>query len=342
MLYDVIRLLCAAALIASTWSGGAVAYADTGQWRETRRLCPALRNVDFARLNADAGDDWRGEARRMLRATDRPELGDADLVLRFYASPGFGGTSSTWTTARRVAGAWRVEREDRPLTSAGPPAYDPFRIDMRASRPRSPIILREGPLDPAFAGPLEAALSDPCLDREPDTAPAALPLRGGRLDLCMDGAPFYLQIERATGVRTFVHVCEPRWRAGEIMRILETAPTVVEQSTISNALTPLILVDTQGRNVPEAEAPGPVTLSITGALGVRAVRLEVNGDVVYDAVPPATPIWTIWQPIGDPAPSYQVSVAGCTTSVDGALPAPGGTISIAVTGCRLHLSETTN
>jgi len=213
---------------------------------------------------------------------------------------------------------------------------------MRASRPRSPIILREGPLDPAFAGALEAALSDPCLDREPDTAPAALPLRGGRLDLCMDGAPFYLQIERATGVRTFVHVCEPRWRAGEIMRILETAPTVAEQSTISNALTPLILVDAQGRNVPEAEAPGPITLSATGALGARALRLEINGDTVYDAIPAEAPIWTIWQPIGAPAPSYRLSVAGCAISAQGALPAPGGALRVEVTGCRLLRSETAN
>lgn len=342
MSYSVIRLACAVALIANTWSEGSVAYADARQWRETRRLCPALRDVDFARLNSDAGDDWRSEVRRMLRANASPQLGDADLILRFHAPPGFGGTSSTWTTARRVAGAWRVQREDRPLTSAGPPPYDPFRIDMRSSRPRSPIIVREGPLDPAYTEVLEDALSDPCLDREPDAAPAALPLRGGDLDICMDGASFFLQIEHAARVRTFVHVCEPRWRAGEIMRILESAPTIAEQSTVSNALTPLILVDAEGRNVPEAEAPQPITLSITGALGVRAVRLKINGDNVYDAVPPGLPTWTIWQPIGEPAPTYRVSVAGCTTSVDGALPASGGAIHIRVTGCRLQLSETTN
>lgn len=321
----------------------ALAQSDRAAWRETRRLCPGLRDLDFARLAVDPDDNWRSEARGLLRATDQPQLGDAEIVLRFYAPPGFGGGGSTTrTTARRVGGEWIVRREDALLTTAGPPPYDRFRIDMRASRPQSPIIVREGPLAPDRGAALDAALADPCLAREPDVSPAALPLRGGRLDVCQDGAPFFLQIERADGVRTIVHVCQPRWRAGEIIRTLESAPTVAERSTEIRSLSPLFLVDGQGRNIPEAEAPEPVRLTLTGDSGGRVVRVLLGTSPIHDEVPAAGPegvTWTIWPPLGQPAPTYRVSIADCPEEASGSLPAPGETLRFMLRGCRVEAGD---
>lgn len=321
----------------------AFAQSDRAAWRETRRLCPGLRDLDFARLAVDPEDNWREEARSLLRATGQPQLGDAEVVLRFHARPGFGGGGSTTrTTARRVGGEWIVRREDALLTTAGPPPYDRWRIDMRASRPQSPIIVREGPLDADRGAALDAALADPCLAREPDVSPAALPLRGGRLDICRDGVPFFLQIERVEGVRTIVHVCQPRWRAGEIIRTLESAPTVAGRSTETRSLTPLVLVDAQGHNVPEAEAPPPVRLTVAGEHGGRAIRVALGTSMIHDEVPAAGPegvTWTIWPPLGEPAPRYRVSIADCPDEAAGALPAPGGALRLAIRGCRIETGD---
>ena len=311
-------------------AAGAVTAAQRRAWAETRAQCPALANLDFARLGAD-DDTWRGQARQLLRASDQPQLGDTDMVIRFYAPPGFGGSASTWTLARRVAGAWRFRREEQTLPPAMPAPPDPHVIDMRARRTQSPIVVTEGPLESQRAEGLEAALADPCLAREPDSASAVLSLRDNHDQACMDGATFLLQIERAEGVRTFAHVCATHWRAGEIMRALESAHV-----TTTTYLTPLILVDAQNNNVPQADAPPPRTLTVVGDLGAPAMSFSINGAQVFEGARGAgDATWQIYPPIGGSPVSLEFRIEGCATPLIGEL--GEGQTTICVHGCGLQL-----
>ncbi|HVY85644.1 MAG TPA: hypothetical protein VG943_10955 [Caulobacterales bacterium] len=308
-------------------------------WRETRAMCPALRDIDFERLGASWDERSLHEARQALRATDQPQLGDADIVLRFYAPPGFGGGESTWVTARRVGGAWRIAREDRRLEPAAPepPSLSVHSIDMRAQRSRAPMITREGPLEAERAARIESALADPCLAREPDAAPAVLPLRGGHDEPCYDGAPFFLQIERAEGVRTLLHVCETRWRAGDIMRALESAQGEVGQTTVTHGLTPRVFVDDQNHDIPNAVDAPPKRLSFSGDYAGRMITVRVAGQEIFNATQPADapPLaFLLWPPLdANPAP-LEVVLENCPP-FRAALSQEASTL--AVQGCRLSL-----
>lgn len=332
------RILCsllAVALVVRGLDVPAFAQSPEREWRETRRLCPALRDLDFARL--DTNDAWRVRARETLRATDQPQLGDADIVLRFFAPPMFGGEgASTWTIARRVNGAWFVRREDYHRTGA----YhypDPFILDFRARRPQSPITIYEGRLSAALVATIESALADPCFAREPDLTPSPLPLRGGDDEICYDGPPFFLQVERAEGVLTRAQVCQTRWLTGAVLRALESG-AMEEGGTVTQTLTPLILVDEQGNNIPEAEAPPPVTITLHGA-GGRAVTLRFYES---DNVTPAAAdslTWRVWPRFGEPPETWSIAIDGCRTPVTGAWPADGTTITVEARGCRLNAIE---
>ncbi len=303
-------------------------------------MCPALRNVDFARLVDEQDNQWRTDARQRLRATDQPQLGDADLVLRFYAPPMFGGGgASTWTTARRVDGVWLVRQEDHPQTGAQPAPYDPFALDFRSRRPQSPIIVREGRLPADLVNVIETALADPCFAREPDRVGAVLPLRGGRSEICHDGPPFYLQVERAEGVLTRLQGCQTRWLTGQILRVLETAGTRAEDASVINTLTPLLLVNEQGQNIPEAQAPRPVTLTLNGVSGREVVLYIAGGEHQRHDAAPDTMTWRIWPPLGGAAPDWGIGLEGCPSRVGGALPAAGTVLTIEARNCRLSVSE---
>jgi hypothetical protein len=334
-------LVAAILTVSLTFGAGAapaaaVTAAQQRAWAETRAQCPGLANVDFARLSADDGT-WRGQVRDLLRATDQPQLGDADIVIRFHAPPGFGGASSTWTTARRVNSVWWFTREERALTTASPEPPAPNVIDMRASRPRSPIVTTEGRLAAEKAAAIEAALADPCLAREPDSAPAMLPIRGGHDEICMDGAPFFLQIERAEGVRTFAHSCMTRWRAGEIMRALESAAGEAGKVTTTSGLTPLIFVDAQHHDVPESEAPPPRALIVSGDYAGRAMSFSINGEQVFEGTREAGgAAWTVFPPLGVSQVSLEFHIQDCMEAFAGEL--GEGETRIRVRGCRMQLN----
>lgn len=298
-----------------------------------RSACPWLETIDYSRLTPGHTPQSLSEARASLRAGDQPNLGAADVVIRFFAPPGFGGSRSTWATAQRVHGRWRLVREDRPLVSAPPPPPDapPDPDDARPQRPRSPIIPLTAPLEADRAAILDAVLADPCLAREPDTAPAALPLRGGGLDICGDGASFFLQIERASSVRTFAHACTPRWRAGAIKRALEGAQGDPAQSLTVHSLTPRIFVDDANRNIVEAPKPKPLLLTVLGDIADRAMTLDVAGVRVADGAIGET----ISGPNVVPGAAVTITLAGCAEPFTGALPAPVAALS--VDGCRLTL-----
>lgn len=216
--------------------------AQRRQWRETAAQCPALRTVDFAAL-AESGFDPQ-LLRRQMGWSGEAHLDGADVVLRFYAPPGFGGLPAwtTRTTARRVNGQWRLTRTDTSNIPAPPTPPDPGAPpDPTIYASQYAVRTTEGPLAARHAALLDAALADPCFAREPDYAPASLPLRGGHYETCMDGSPFSLQIERAEGVRTVLQICQRRWRAGEIISVLETAQP--EPATVTDGLTPRITQD---------------------------------------------------------------------------------------------------
>lgn len=337
----VLGIVLGAALALAGFRAEAVAQPqDERVSRQTRAMCPALRDVDFRRLNMGWDAGMLAQARAMLRAGERPDLDGAEIVIRFHAPSGFGGAQSTWTTARRSGGEWRFVREDYPLTGAPPPPYDPYVIDMRARRPQSPIVVTEGALESERGARIDAALADPCLAREPDTAPAALPLRGGESDVCYDGALFFMQIERAEGVRTFAHVCETRWRAGEIMQMLDGARGAGGQVTVTNALTPLILIDAGGRDVPEADAPSPVRLTLTGDVAGREVSLSDGEGVRFQGrliAQAGVVSWRVYPPLGAPAPTFELAFAGCAEPLRFTLPQTDTEIS--VHGCRLTLGS---
>lgn len=329
--------LAAVALLAT--SPSAPAFAQPGlsdaELRSFRDECPAMRNIDFHRLAAIPDDgNWRNEARQLMHATDQPQLGDADIVLRFYAPPpAVGGGATTRTTARRVNGEWLVRREDQLLTSSQP-VHDPYRLDFRSRRPQSPTIVREGPLDPAMAATIENALADSCFEREPDVSPSVLPLRRNAQAACYDGVPFFLQVERTNRVITRVHVCQPRWRTGEIIRALESAQTIEARTTVTETLSPLMLVDANGQNIPADQAPPPSVITLNGDVGGREVTIKMGGNQIYAGVPPSPARWIVWSQIGEPAPAFEIAVAGCPGVVNSTV-GPGQGISLTARGCRL-------
>ena len=173
------------------------------QAEETRALCPQLAQLDLATLGTLTFDV--DAARRQLGAKASPDLGGADIVLRFYteSSGGRDSIDSTLAKAVRDRAAWHVTRGG---------------VSGLQGKATMQFVLSD-----RDAAALDAALVDPCLAHEPDFAPRTLPIMGGRHETCYDGATFYLQIERAGGVRTIRHDCQPRWRAGEIMLLLRNA-----------------------------------------------------------------------------------------------------------------------
>ncbi|HEY4941483.1 MAG TPA: hypothetical protein VII56_08645 [Rhizomicrobium sp.] len=182
------------------------ACAAGADFDKTRAQCPGLANIDLAAVAAMTFDV--AGVRETLAARAKPELGDADIVLRFHQSAGFGPAPYTIdATARHVKGQWLYMRQRKP-GKADPPQG---------------IETVEGPLPAGAARALDTALADSCFAREPNYAPRTIPLLGGDRETCFDGGQFLLQIERPGGVRTIRHDCAARWRAGEIMLLLRNA-----------------------------------------------------------------------------------------------------------------------
>lgn len=185
---------------------GTAACAAGADFDKTRAQCPGLANIDLAGVAAMTFDV--AGARKELAAKATPELGDADIVLRFHQLAGFGPAPYTIdATARHVKGRWLYTRLRKP----------------DKADPHQSIETVDGPLSASAARALDAALADSCFAREPDYAPRTIPLLGGDRETCFDGGQFLLQIERTGGVRTIRQDCAARWRAGEIMLLLRNA-----------------------------------------------------------------------------------------------------------------------
>ncbi|MDP1632554.1 MAG: hypothetical protein Q8L66_14155 [Caulobacter sp.] len=302
--------------------------------------CDALSRLDRSAFTALTAAE-AARAREVLLGGDAPDLGDADTVIRFHAPPGFGGSGSTWTTARRVDGVWRFVREDLPMTPPPPPppSADEMNVsDMRGSRERRRILYQQGRLEPDRAAVIEAALNDPCLSREPDVGLAALPLRGGRLEPCFDGATFFLQIETAGGVRTFVHHCTPRWRAGTIMRALETARGVAGDVTLTEGLAPKVYVDESGNDVvdPALIRTEPLRLGVSGDGATRPLTITIAGRTLYDSRRDPAPDasgWRYFPPINPPPASMRITPGGCSDPAVLDVPEADGVLVIE--GCKV-------
>jgi len=276
-------------------------------------------------------------AREYLDAKGEPDLGDADVVIRFFAPPGFGGDISTRTTLRRVRGTWFFVREDqsRILRRPPPPPMDVVEPvwDMRGDR--AEINRLEGRLEPDLAAVLEAALSDPCLLREPDLGPAVLQLGNGRMEPCFDGAPYFLQIETAQGVRTIVHICQTRWVAGSIMRVPQVAKGVPGEVIRSTEY-----IDKSGRKVTDASliANAPIRLRLSGDYAGRAMTIMIDGRRLYDSAadpPPASTGWLLYPPINPPPGSMVVTLQGCDPPA--ALEVPDADSVIAIQQCQVRV-----
>lgn len=247
--------LLSALFALSACAGGAISAHDIGDfqptrdqrvsWRQAYAQCPTLRDVDFAAIAA-RGDN-SAEIRRLWDWPASPSLDGAQVVLRLAVPPGFGGHVTTQTTARRVDSGWVIRRTDRTNVPAARPAPSGSPYDYLPQRSRYPITITDGALDAETSARLDAALNDPCFALEPDATPQAFPLRSGDLDVCYDGPGFSFQVERADGVRTMNQACETRFRAGEIIRILESVnpPGAVR----AELLTPLIVIKPDGSEV---------------------------------------------------------------------------------------------
>lgn len=287
-------------------------------------------------------------ARKRLKAGSEPDLGDADVVIRFFAPPGFGGDISTWTTARRVNGTWHFVRDDysripHPPPPPPPPAdlTEPI-WDMRRGGGRPQFHRLQGRLEPGLAAVLEAALGDPCLSREPDLGPAVLRLRSGKKEPCFDGAPFYLHIETAQGVRTMVHICQTRWLAGSIMRALEVPKGVPDEVTRSTEFSPPEYFDEAGQRVtdPSQIRTTPLRLRVSGDYAGRAMTIMIAERRLYESATDAKPTssgWLLYPPINPPPGSMLVTIEGCDAPA--ALDVPDADAMIAIDQCRVELNR---
>ncbi|MBD3729784.1 MAG: hypothetical protein IE933_08780 [Sphingomonadales bacterium] len=287
-----------------------------------------------------------------MHAPGQAELGQAGVVLRFYAPPGFTGGGHTWTTARRIAGNWFFRREDvavgAPPPVPPPPPQDPSStelvmegpppvIDLRSKGGREQMLVREGQLAPDRAAQLDEALADPCQALEPDSAPAFLPLKGGQGKPCYDGPPFFLQVETADRLRTYVHVCETRWRTGQIMRVLESAAAADGEGTSHMELTPEVVADESGRIItdPAVLDRPPLKLTFDGDVAGRPFMLRMRYQRlrnIDDGPLPGPTTFAYLPPIGATPGSMELVIDGCPDRLSFDVPKGDGILTIS--GCE--------
>lgn len=196
--------------------------------------CGDLRKVDFRRLPPEAASrtppteaQWTADAARHLEA--RGPYGafaapdDASVVLSMYAGATGHQMQRTDTSSvvwRGADGVWRVNAVDHrvggPPVPPRPPGEPPYTPDERARMERKVIA---GVLAAEQAAVLDAAISDVCLELQPDHVPIHIPLLGGTADFCYGGTGGMLSITFGDRRRMIGDTCA-RYVAGKIMNVV--------------------------------------------------------------------------------------------------------------------------
>ncbi|MEA3037068.1 MAG: hypothetical protein QOH04_2845 [Sphingomonadales bacterium] len=167
--------------------------------RAQLKACPALADLDFARIRAAAGQAGRREALDARHARTRGPLGtfaapaDALVSIRLWAGPGETQEQPTETSSvvwKVGDGVWRVDRVDYITTRDPPPRPPPppgadshrpeYAPQSQAEYERLKRDVIHGPLEPEQAAAIERALADPCFALQPDSMPFDPPVRRGR------------------------------------------------------------------------------------------------------------------------------------------------------------------
>ena len=204
---------------------------DSLPTRAQLAACPAFATFNWRKLDKAgalhlktdpaAAARRAGEHKRIRGPYAVPDLSRAEVTLSLTVGSGETQSSPVHTSSflwRDDRGRWFIDRVDYG------PAWAPAPLPPDATVPAGDRWLEHeqreafrGPLAPNQVKQLEAALSDPCLQIQPDAPPLQIPVKGKPQPPCVPGTGASLTIHSATATRLIGDRCG-RWAAGALMQ----------------------------------------------------------------------------------------------------------------------------
>lgn len=328
-----------------------------------RQVCENLLQVSLAKVGPGApAADRTGVHAAMQSRWDAPPA-SATVVLSLLVGGGMGSHGPAGVESvvawREPSGTWFARRAeeptpglaqgpDLPLAPAWPdPAPKPL-VEGHLPAPGG-LQLSSGPLPAAQAAQLDRALaSESCLDREPASLPAVIPLRGGGSASCVPDAAWHeLEVRRGDTVQRFSRACWSIGPVGLISTVLDGAalPRAPEYRAradlyngTDNPTAPAL------RDFLSARLPGLRFRDAGGEGVVAAVRERAACDMALSLRDARGNSREVTLALVSPGRSYRAWIddGGVALGEDGADPsliAPGTVLALQVQGALFHLAH---